>query len=770
MTKTIDFNDLSAGTIVDTEHAAQGVTISGFTDNSVPDRAMAFDTANPTGGDRDLHTNNLGNVLIISEDGDNDDPDDNARGGLLRFDFENGADVKSLTFLDIEEGAVVKFYDEDGTLIKKSTAYTDDNGQVVANFNVDGVFRMDVYVRGSGAVDNLVFDDISTLDGTVEGTAGDDLIDATYMGDPDGDRVDNNDAILPGEAGDDDLIYGFDGNDTILAGDGNDEIFGGAGDDSISGGRGDDLIFGGTGDDTLNGVGGSDTVFGGEGDDRIVGANEDDTLYGEHGDDDISGGGGNDIIKGGAGDDLLKANDGNDTVFGGRGDDVLSLGGGDDIAYAGADADRILAGEGDFVDGGAGGNDHDVLDITGQGPFILTSPNGAGSPTADSNGNGFDGRVVFLDAEGNPDGRVIAFREIEEIRGDAPLNRSPFAEDDTFVADEGSAGDFGSALNNDSDPDGDDLTVVAVNGEPTNVGVAVVGDNGGLFTINPDGTVNFDANGDFDTLGLGQSTDTTVTYTITDPSGATDTANLTFTVTGKNDGTIQGTAGDDVVTANPVFVDADGDAVDSGDSIVPGTEGTNSDVIDAMGGDDSIDAGLGDDQIFGGDGNDAIAGGLGNDLILGGAGDDTITDADGRDEVFGGAGDDYIDVAGPSGTALPDVGYPFQSPDPASGNPFPFPGYDADTDVNNDRDVVFGGAGNDTIITGDDDDSISGGAGDDTISAGFDDDFVKADGGNDTVVGGEGNDTIEGGAGDDLIFGGLQNPLADLVSLSLIHI
>ena len=44
---------------------------------------MIFDTANPTGGDSDLASDTLGNVLILSEDGDSTNPDDNDTGGIL---------------------------------------------------------------------------------------------------------------------------------------------------------------------------------------------------------------------------------------------------------------------------------------------------------------------------------------------------------------------------------------------------------------------------------------------------------------------------------------------------------------------------------------------------------------------------------------------------------------------------------------------------------------------------------------------------------------
>ncbi|MBD3753609.1 MAG: hypothetical protein IE935_14625, partial [Micrococcales bacterium] len=91
------------------------------------------------------------------------------------------------------------------------------------------------------------------LDGIVEGTAGDDLIDVAYTGDPQGDMVDHNDAILPGQVGNDDII---------LAGDGNDTVYAGAGNDSVDGGDGNDLLYGEGGNDTINGGAGNDTIWG----------------------------------------------------------------------------------------------------------------------------------------------------------------------------------------------------------------------------------------------------------------------------------------------------------------------------------------------------------------------------------------------------------------------------------------------------------------------------------------------------------------------------
>lgn len=107
-------------------------------------------------------------------------------------------------------------------------------------------------------------------DGIVTGTAGDDLIDFTYKGDPDGDRVDDPGQTNPGRATKDDHIKAGQGNDVVYAGYGQDTVSGGAGDDQLYGGEGDDLLQGDAGDDVLEGGAGADTFVGGDGSDRFV--------------------------------------------------------------------------------------------------------------------------------------------------------------------------------------------------------------------------------------------------------------------------------------------------------------------------------------------------------------------------------------------------------------------------------------------------------------------------------------------------------------------
>ncbi|MFO1170036.1 MAG: Ig-like domain-containing protein [Hyphomicrobiaceae bacterium] len=114
----------------------------------------------------------------------------------------------------------------------------------------------------------------------------------------------------------------------------------------------------------------------------------------------------------------------------------------------------------------------------------------------------------------------------------------------------------------DSDPDGDALTVTAVNGVGTNVGAGVSGSNGGTFTIQSTGSYSFDPGTAFDDLAVGESRTTAVTYTISDGEGGTDTATVSITVTGVNDAPV---AADDTIPVTedtPVsgtVLDNDGD-------------------------------------------------------------------------------------------------------------------------------------------------------------------------------------------------------------------
>ena len=119
--------------------------------------------------------------------------------------------------------------------------------------------------------------------------------------------------------------------------------------------------------------------------------------------------------------------------------------------------------------------------------------------------------------------------------GAGNTNNAPIAVNDTARGDEKTT-IRGNLLANDSDPDGDPLSIVSINGRPmTPGGVAVTGSNGGTFIVQPDGSYVFVPGTSFQHLPEGQTATTTISYVVTDPSGATSTATVEVTVVGVND-------------------------------------------------------------------------------------------------------------------------------------------------------------------------------------------------------------------------------------------
>ena len=142
MIRTIDFNNLATGENVTNQYEDIGVRISATATPPGSDKAMIFDSNAPTGGDTDLATDNLDNVLIISEDGDAAEPNDNETGGAFTFKFEDPVSIKSLTVLDIEGGARLLFFGADGGLLSEQwVAPTGDNGQSVVQLFVPCTVR-----------------------------------------------------------------------------------------------------------------------------------------------------------------------------------------------------------------------------------------------------------------------------------------------------------------------------------------------------------------------------------------------------------------------------------------------------------------------------------------------------------------------------------------------------------------------------------------------------------------------------------------------------
>ena len=132
-------------------------------------RAMTFDGecgGDPegcSGNDDDLYNPGQGNLLIVSQDNNPDDPNDNHRGGHIDFDFSDfGPGAVTITSLDVfdvsHNGATLTLY-ADGERIKEIPVPRGGTGKrTKVEVDTPGVDLLRVTVRDSFAVDNLVFE------------------------------------------------------------------------------------------------------------------------------------------------------------------------------------------------------------------------------------------------------------------------------------------------------------------------------------------------------------------------------------------------------------------------------------------------------------------------------------------------------------------------------------------------------------------------------------------------------------------------------------
>ena len=209
----LDFEGLTAGTIPHQLTAGAGLTgdapgVVGVRGTSVMfgagvNCAVVFDSSHPTGGDWDLGTPNqfyggpgigsgglsnrkeLGNILIIGEDlvdvapadGLVDDPDDaDLVGSHIDFDFSaagvitkkkpiSTVTVNSLVVLDVEAeqgeaGTFVELWGPGLPVNLIAIPPTGDNGAIrLVGIDLAGVSNVRVNLNGSGAVDEVVFDE-----------------------------------------------------------------------------------------------------------------------------------------------------------------------------------------------------------------------------------------------------------------------------------------------------------------------------------------------------------------------------------------------------------------------------------------------------------------------------------------------------------------------------------------------------------------------------------------------------------------------------------
>ena len=148
----IDFEgaDLNAGTIITEIDGVEFASSSEF-------GLMLFDTNNVTGDDFDLAAKDLGNVLIISEDGDFADPDSNAAGGTINVKFEDSVTVDRIGLLDIDEpGSLIIFYDENSNPIETlEIAEAGNKSFQSIELDVDRVASLDLSLAGNAALTGI---------------------------------------------------------------------------------------------------------------------------------------------------------------------------------------------------------------------------------------------------------------------------------------------------------------------------------------------------------------------------------------------------------------------------------------------------------------------------------------------------------------------------------------------------------------------------------------------------------------------------------------
>ena len=170
-----------------------------------------------------------------------------------------------------------------------------------------------------------------------------------------------------------------------------------------------------------------------------------------------------------------------------------------------------------------------LLTLNGDGSFAY-DPNGAFTGLADGEpgSDGFTYTLTDGELASNAATVTIAFTG----ENDAPVARD---DDVSTLADALLHGDVTASNGHgfDFDPDaGDSFTITAVNGNAGDVGQPITLPSGALLTLNASGSFVYDPNGQFTTLGLGETGSDSFTYTIADSLGATDQATVNVSVTG----------------------------------------------------------------------------------------------------------------------------------------------------------------------------------------------------------------------------------------------
>ncbi len=317
-----------------------------------------------------------------------------------------------------------------------------------------------------------------------------------------------------------------------------------AGPDVLVGTSGPDVLCGRGGDDRLVGRGGDDELRGGQGDDELSGGPGNDLARGEQGKDVVEGGPGDDVLRGGKGNDQMDGRDDTraedevrcgpgsaDRAFADVGDDVVS---GCEVvnqndppagitlkpstvgenAPAGTLVGKLKAADPDPGDKhafalvpGAGAGDNGSFTIQGKRLVTAAALDFEADPTLSI-------RVRATDLEGSTYAKSLTVSVVDVAENKAPVavdDSRTTAEDTTLVLPVTGAG---SPSANDTDADGDPLTVTAV--------AAAVGGTAAITA----GTIRFTPTADLCGVGAGR-----FDYTVADGHGGTDLGRVILDIT-----------------------------------------------------------------------------------------------------------------------------------------------------------------------------------------------------------------------------------------------
>jgi VCBS repeat-containing protein len=624
------------------------------------------------------------------------------------------------------------------------------------------------------------------------------------------------DDLIIGSTADDTLVGG-EGADTIVGGGGNDELYahgytapaddtdgnndGSDNSDNSGGGGGVDIdlnafaafsamsdSFAGVKGDSIDGGAGNDTLYSGIGSDTLTGGAGFDVFVfsGNDADEDII----TDFALGEDSIDLSAMTDvgyGNLDIVNDNGDALVMIGGGQSIRLqqvdaslvnragfvfspsansapvAAADAYSLDEGATLTVDAVAGvlANDDDaegdaltvtLVDDVAHGALTLHA-DGSFSYVHDGSETLADSFSYRL-SDGEYDSEVVTVDFAI-----APVNDAPIGVADAYALEKGATLTIAAAagvLNNDSDAEGDALTVELVSGPAY-----------GTLSLNADGSFAYTHN---NSLEFADG----FTYRISD--GAAMSAVVSASLTVNPFTQVGGTAGNDTLYGTARYDSMRG--------------GLGNDTLYGAAHDDQLLGEAGSDVLYGEAGMDTLWGGEGDDSLHGGAGQNVLTGGSGNDRfvvtAHSGAQDRITDLEGDNLNERIDLRAftisTFQNlnmADNADGH--------AVISLSNGQSVVvetlsssqldsqhfvgmtdsyaarnqYGGLGNDVLYGTGSADSLLSSLGDDTIYAGRGNDYVDASLGNDLVYGDDGNDRLYASLGNDTVYGGNGDDIID---------